>query len=59
MCKWRLRFCEHGLDGLNDAARSGRPLVYGPTDRLVLMAKVTEDIPISIRSGRIRSWQWR
>ena len=45
VCKWRLRFCEHGLDGLNDAARSGRPLVYGPTDRLVLMAKVTEEHP--------------
>ena len=45
VCKWRLRFCEEGLDGLDDAARSGRPLVYGLTDRLVLMAKVTEEHP--------------
>ncbi|MGH9486950.1 MAG: IS630 family transposase [Terriglobales bacterium] len=43
--KWRLRFLELGLDGLEDAERSGRPLVYGPTDRLVLMAKVTSELP--------------
>jgi transposase len=43
--KWRLRFLEMGLKGLDDADRSGRPLVYGPTDRLVLMAKVTSELP--------------
>src|SRR5665213_2236865 len=43
--KWRLRFRDLGLPGLEDADRSGRPLVYGPTDRLVLMAKVTEEHP--------------
>jgi transposase len=43
--KWRLRFRDYGLPGLEDAERSGRPLVYGPTDRLVLMAKVTEEHP--------------
>jgi transposase len=45
VCKWRIQFRDRGLDGLNDAPRSGRPLVYGPTDRLVLMAKVTEEHP--------------
>ena len=45
VCKWRLRFRDLGLSGLEDAERSGRPLVYGPTDRLVLMAKVTEEHP--------------
>lgn len=45
VCKWRIQFRDSGLDGLNDAPRSGRPLVYGPTDRLVLMAKVTEEHP--------------
>lgn len=43
--KWRIRFSELGLSGLDDAERSGRPLVYGPTDRLVLMAKVTSELP--------------
>jgi len=43
--KWRIGFRDHGLVGLEDAERSGRPLVYGPTDRLVLMAKVTSEVP--------------
>ena len=46
VCKWRLRFLAEGMDGLNDAPRSGRPLVYGPTERLVLMAKITEEHPV-------------
>lgn len=45
VCKWRIQFRDRGLDGLVDAPRSGRPLVYGPTERLVLMAKVTEQHP--------------
>ena len=44
VCKWRGQFVERRLEGLVDAPRSGRPLVYGPTQRLVLMAKVTEAI---------------
>ncbi len=43
--KWRIRFRDFGLEGLEDAQRSGRPLVYGPIDRLVLMAKVTSELP--------------
>jgi transposase len=45
VCKWRIGFRDNGLDGLCDAPRSGRPLVYGPTERLVLMAKVTQEHP--------------
>lgn len=45
VCKWRVQFRDRGLDGLVDAPRAGRPLVYGPIDRLVLMAKVTEEHP--------------
>ena len=45
VAKWRIRFSQFGLSGLEDADRSGRPLVYGATDRLVLMAKVTSEVP--------------
>lgn len=45
VCKWRKRFLADGIEGLDDAPRSGRPLVYGPTERLVLMAKVTSERP--------------
>lgn len=45
VCKWRQRYVARGLDGLVDRARSGRPPVYGPTDRLVLTAKATEERP--------------
>ena len=38
---WRRRFREEGLDGLGDRARSGRPLVYGPEDRLTLVKTIT------------------
>ena len=31
--KWRIGFRDRGLKGLEDADRSGRPLLYGPTDR--------------------------
>jgi transposase len=27
--RWRKRFCEHGLDGLKDRPRSGRPRTFG------------------------------
>jgi hypothetical protein len=27
---WRTRFCQHGLAGLQDAPRSGRPPVFPP-----------------------------
>jgi transposase-like protein len=29
-CKWRKRFYEEGLDGLEDRPRSGRPPVFPP-----------------------------
>lgn len=45
VCKWRRRFSARGLDGLDDSPRSGRPRIYGPTERLVLSAKVTEERP--------------
>jgi transposase len=33
------------LDILNDRPRSGRPRIYGPTDRVMIVAAVTEQVP--------------
>lgn len=30
VCKWRKRFCEQGLEGLEDRPRSGRTPVFSP-----------------------------
>jgi transposase len=38
---WKRRYREKGLDGLTDRQRSGRPLVYGPQDRLTLVKTIT------------------
>jgi transposase len=35
---WRQRFLADGLDGLNDAERSGRPVTYGHDDRVKMAA---------------------
>ncbi len=63
VCKWRIRFRDLGLSGLDDAERSGRPLVYGPTDRLVLWRKSPRNCPSSPRSGATpsspRRWRLR
>jgi hypothetical protein len=48
--------CDDGLDGLDDAPRSGRPVVHGPTERLVLMAKVRRSTRTSPPSGATPSW---
>lgn len=31
--RWIKRFCENGIDGLNDRLRSGRPPVFSPCSR--------------------------
>jgi transposase len=38
---WRRRFSEAGLKGLDDQRRSGRPRVYGPGDRVRIVATAT------------------
>lgn len=43
--KWRARFHEHGLAGLDDAKRPGRPKVYGPEIRVELVATATSTPP--------------
>ncbi len=38
---WRRRWRGEGLEGLGDRPRSGRPLVYGPAERLALVKTIT------------------
>jgi transposase len=39
--RWRLRFRRHGVPGLFDRPRSGRPETYGPSERLAVVATAT------------------
>jgi transposase len=43
--KWRGRFAASGMDGLRDAARSGRPKTYGPAVRVAIVATATSAPP--------------
>lgn len=38
---WKHRYVESGLEGLVDRARSGRPVIYGPYERLTLVKTIT------------------
>ena len=38
---WRRRYTEGGVDALADRPRSGRPRVYGPRERLMLVKTIT------------------
>lgn len=42
---WRGRFAEHGMAGLADRPRPGRPVVYGPDVHLRIVATVTSQLP--------------
>jgi transposase len=39
--RWRHRYLAHGLNGLHDAPRSGRPRRFPPSERLEVMAMAT------------------
>lgn len=43
--KWRGRFAEHGMAGLVDARRPGRPRIYGPHARVEIVATATSAPP--------------
>jgi transposase len=50
--RWRKRFCEEGIAGLNDRPRSGRPRVFGPDVVAGVKAMACEapgrrDVPLS------------
>lgn len=49
--KWRVRFAAHGLDGLRDASRPGRPRRYDDLLRVAVIATAT-----SIPTGPAATW---
>lgn len=54
--KWRGRFVEHSLPGLDDAQRPGRPKIYGPEIRVTLVATATSAHPhAQVQCGDRRS----
>ena len=38
---WKHRYVESGMEGLVDRPRSGRPVIYGPYERLTLVKTIT------------------
>lgn len=51
VCKWRQRVASHGLQGLRDVKRSGRPPRLTPAQRLELVALACE--PLNEGEGRV------
>ncbi|WP_405680188.1 helix-turn-helix domain-containing protein [Streptomyces sp. NBC_00868] len=43
--QWRGRYAQHGLEGLKDAARTGRPRRYGDLVRVAVVAAATSMPP--------------
>jgi transposase len=43
--RWEQRFLQRGLEGLNDAPRSGRPAIIGPEKIAQIVQKTTQEIP--------------
>ena len=50
---WRGRFAVHGIPGIFDRPRSGRPETHGPSARLAIVATVTSVPPTASPPGRI------
>ncbi len=43
---WRRRFASGGISGLRDAPRSGKPPIYGPDVRRLILSKLEEEPPV-------------
>lgn len=46
--KWRRRFSQHGLEGLRDGPRSGKPPTYGPAFRRQVLALLEQPPPAGL-----------
>lgn len=46
--KWRERFRQYGMDGLEDSHRSGRPILYGKETGDKILAKLEETPPVGL-----------
>ena len=56
--RWRSRYTTHGLDGLVDQPRSGRPRPIGETRRPAIVATTLAGRPSALASptGRPATW---
>jgi len=56
--RWKHRYRDEGLEGLCDRQRPGRPQIYGPEDRLMLVKTITtrpvEDGQLSTKRRKAR-----
>ena len=57
--KWRGRYARHGIEGLRDAPRSGRPLTHGPETRALLIAKACTRPQPTEEGARRERWTYR
>jgi transposase len=57
--KWRPRYQRHGMAGLRDAPRSGRPLTHGAETRALLIAKACTRPEPEESGARRERWTYR
>src|SRR5215510_2175368 len=57
--KWRHRFADHGLAGLNDRPRAAKPPIYGPATNKRILALLDKQPPRAMPDGRVRCWRRR
>jgi transposase len=53
--RWEQRFLQQGLEGLNDAPRSGRPRTIGPEKIAQIVQKTTRETPVDSTHWSTRS----
>lgn len=56
--RWRLRYERDGLEGLEDAPRSGAPLMHGPQTRALLIAKACTRPGPTAEGARRERWTY-